>query len=141
LENRGYLFLLIHYLQNVIYQNKTRGTKFKAEISLRAQFSTHQFRPKRQKKQNENFCVRDRQRGTSSDGVAYLVHRGAPEIVEKYIDERRMRSQISVVFDRTDVVEDEATVTAVVVTRDAGEHHHGTQRLVQCHFAHWVSGA
>jgi hypothetical protein len=70
-----------------------------------------------------------------------LVHRGAPEIVEKYIDERRMRSQISVVFDRTDVVEDEATVTAVVVTRDAGEHHHGTQRLVQCHFAHWVSGA
>lgn len=54
------------------------------------------------------------------------MHRCAPKIIQKYVNQRRVRSQISVIFDGTDIVEDEATVAAVVVAHDASEHHDST---------------
>lgn len=46
---------------------------------------------------------------------AYLVHRGAPEVIVEDIFEGRVRPQVAVVLDRADVVEHEAAAEAVHV--------------------------
>lgn len=46
-----------------------------------------------------------------------------------------MRSQISVIFDCTDVVEDESAIATVVVHHDGRQYHNGAQDFSNGHFA------
>lgn len=50
------------------------------------------------------------------------MNRSSPEVIEKDVGDRRLRSQVSILLDCTDVVENEATVKTVVVDEDAGQH-------------------
>ena len=74
-----------------------------------------------------------RPRATLPDCSSYLVHGSPPEVVEEDVDERGVRSQVPVVFDRTDVVEDEAAVAAVVVAHHGRYHHDGAQSVFEGH--------
>jgi len=51
------------------------------------------------------------------------VHRGAPEVVIENILEGRVRSEVTVVLNRRDVVEDEAAAEAVEVDGERGYGH------------------
>lgn len=48
------------------------------------------------------------------------MHRSAPEVIEEYIIDRSMRSQILVVPDRADIVKHESAVNTVVIYAQAG---------------------
>lgn len=52
-------------------------------------------------------------------GWNYLVHRGAPEIVEEYVNEGGVWPEVSILFDGTDVVEHKTAVARVVVANQA----------------------
>lgn len=45
------------------------------------------------------------------------MHGGAPEIIEEQVRDRSVRSQIAVLFDRTDIVENKITITTIIVAR------------------------
>lgn len=68
-------------------------------------------------------------------GASHLMHGCTPEVVEEYVNERRVRPEVSVVFDSADVVEDEAAVATVVVTHEAREHHDRPEGVLQGHLA------
>lgn len=52
----------------------------------------------------------------------YLLDGGPPKVIEKDVLERNVWSQVPIVFDGADVVEDEAAVKAVVITDDTCHH-------------------
>lgn len=61
------------------------------------------------------------------------MHGSTPKIIEKDVGKWRMRSQISIIFDSTDIVKNEATIATVVVAHNAGEHHHRPQSVFEGH--------
>jgi len=61
------------------------------------------------------------------------MHGRSPEIIEKYIPERGVRPQVSIVLDSAYVVEDEAALTAVVVGNQAGCHYNQRQQVLSRH--------
>lgn len=63
------------------------------------------------------------------------MHRCAPEVVEKNVDEWCVWPQIPVVFDSADIVKNEPAIATVVVANDTREHHHGPQSMLQSHLA------
>ena len=50
-----------------------------------------------------------------NDTKIYLGHERSPEIIEEEVGDGRMRSQVLVVFDGRDVVEDEAALQRIPV--------------------------
>lgn len=79
----------------------------------------------------EGLSTKDR----SIQMTAYLMHRGAPKIVEKYVNQRRVWPEISIIFDGTNIVKDKPTVTTVVVAHYASEHHHRPKSMLEGHRA------
>jgi len=65
------------------------------------------------------------------------MNRGSPEIIEKNILQRHMRSKISVVLDGTDVIEHKAAMQAVVVAHHAGDEDYCRKYQLCCHFSCW----
>lgn len=45
------------------------------------------------------------------------MHGSTPEIIEEQVRDRSVRSQITVFFDRTDIVENKITITTIIVAR------------------------
>lgn len=69
--------------------------------------------------------------------VALLfVHRGAPKVIEEQILDGRVRSQVPIVLDRADIVENEATVHGVVVADNTSHHNH---RSVPHRWRHFIN--
>lgn len=64
----------------------------------------------------------------------HLVHRRAPEIVQEHVLDRRVGPQVTVLLDRADVVEHEATVEAVVVAKHTGQRDQRSVKMVGGHF-------
>lgn len=64
-----------------------------------------------------------------------FMNRGSPEIVEKDILQRHMRSKISVVLDGTDVIEHKAALQAVIVAHHAGDEDYCRKYQSCCHFS------
>lgn len=63
-------------------------------------------------------------------GSSYLVHRGAPEIIEEYVYPGRVRAQISVVLNGTNIIENETTMETVMVANNTREHHDSTKHVL-----------
>lgn len=49
----------------------------------------------------------------------YLLHWCAPEIVENDVLERRMWSQIAILLDGRNIIEDKVTIECIVIAKDA----------------------
>lgn len=62
---------------------------------------------------------------SASNSITHLVHRSAPKIIVKDIFQRRVRSQVSVILDRGNVIENEAAIKAVQID---GESAYGDDR-------------
>jgi hypothetical protein len=77
---------------------------------------------------NENLIGASREKTSAAateqhSSGSYLVHWCAPEIIEKDIFNGRMWSQIAILLDGGDVVEDEATIESIVVAKDANKNY------------------
>lgn len=63
------------------------------------------------------------------------MHRSAPKIVEENVYQRRVWSEISVIFDSTNIVKNKPAITTVMVANDASENHHRPQGMFEGHRA------
>lgn len=61
------------------------------------------------------------------------MHGCTPKIIIEHVGKRRVWPEIAIIFNRADIVEDEAAVATVVITDDAGQHHDGTERMLESH--------
>lgn len=64
----------------------------------------------------------------------YLMHGSAPEVVQKYILDRCVRSKISIILDGANIVEHESAIDAIVIDEHAREHHERGQTVRDTHF-------
>lgn len=52
----------------------------------------------------------------------HLLHWRPPKVIGEYVAPRSVRPQIFVLLNRTDIVEHESAIEAVVVAAEAGHH-------------------
>lgn len=66
--------------------------------------------------------------------ASYLMHWSAPKVIEEDILEWGLRTQITIFFNRTDIIKHKTTLTTIVITHYTSHKYDCGKKMVYSHF-------